>query len=269
MHHARCFTSSVPIRQHVTGGTLSVSRSLACARRHLVVCTRSHLAPAPRPRRPVRAHLALPDSPPQIHKLTMGDEQIAEFKSMQVVQAKHIKTTTLTTKDDKLEHNERSLLGMNQTSNEKPKWWECGGHVRGKKQPREDDAAGERGHATSGATGQDVTEEEKTKFTWDLAGHRPGLMSEFGGIAGSWLAQPQQGAAVRTKEASRAADVEARGLASQTEAEAPKQAKASASDGKASLRSPDPNSSPSPNPNSNPNPNPNPNLNPNPNFIYP
>jgi len=163
----------------------------------------------------------------------MGDEQIAEFKSMQVVQAKHIKTTTLTTKDDKLEHNELSLLGMNQTSNEKPKWWECGGHVRGKKQPREDDAAGERGHATSGATGQDVTEEEKTKFTWDLAGHRPGLMSEFGGIAGSWLAQPQQGAAVRTKEASRAADVEARGLASQTEAEAPKQAKASASDGKA------------------------------------
>ena len=142
---------------------------------------------------------------------------------MQVVQAKHIKTTTLTTKDDKLEHNELSLLGMNQTSNEKPKWWECGGHVRGKKQPREDDAAGERGHATSGATGQ-VTEEEKTKFTWDLAGHRPGLMSEFGGIAGSWLAQPQQGAAVRTKEASRAADVEARGLASQTAAEAPKQA---------------------------------------------
>ena len=55
----------------------------------------SSTAPAPRPRRPVRAHLALPDSHPQIHKLTMGDEQIAEFKSMQVVQAKHIKMASV------------------------------------------------------------------------------------------------------------------------------------------------------------------------------
>ena len=145
---------------------------------------------------------------------------------------------TLTKNNDKLEHDELehdkfSLHGMNLTSKEKPKWWECGGHVRGKKQPREIDAAVERGRATSGATGQDVTVEEKTKFTWELAGHRPGMMSEFGGIAGSWLAQPRQGAAVRTKEAARVADAEACGLASQTEADAPKQAKASASEGKA------------------------------------
>ena len=115
---------------------------------------------------------------------------------------------------------------MGQTSNEKPKWWECGGHVRGKKQSRESDAAGERGRA-SGASGQDVTEKDKpksTKFACELAGHRPGMMSEFGGIAGSWLAQPRQGAAVQPKEAARVADVEARGLASQTAAEAPKQA---------------------------------------------
>ena len=114
---------------------------------------------------------------------------------------------------------------MNLTSKEKPKWWECGGHVRGK-QSRESDAAEESGRA-SGASGQDVTEKRKpkgTKFACELAGHRPGMMSEFGGIAGSWLAQPRQGAAVQTKEAARVADVEARGLASQTAAEAPKQA---------------------------------------------
>ena len=109
-HHAPCTMRRAPctntLRPHPptredVGGTLSVSRSLACVG-HLAACTRSHLAPAPRPRKPVRAHLGLPDSPPQIHKLTMDDEQIAEFKSMQVVQAEHIKTTTLTTKDDKL-----------------------------------------------------------------------------------------------------------------------------------------------------------------------
>ena len=139
--------------------------------------------------------------------------------------------TTLIKNNDKLEHDELehdklSLHGMNLTSKEKPKWWECGGHVRGKKQSRDSDDAGERGRA-SGASGQDVTEKDKpksTKFACELAGHRPGMMSEFGGIAGSWLAQPRQGAAVQPKEAARVADVEARGLASQTAAEAPKQA---------------------------------------------
>ena len=95
--------------------------------------------------------------------------------------------TTLTKNNDKLEHDELehdklSLHGMNLTSKEKPKG---------------------------------------TKFACELAGHRPGIMSEFGGIAG-WLAQPRQGAAVQTKEAAQVADVEARGLASQTAAEAPK-----------------------------------------------
>ena len=134
--------------------------------------------------------------------------------------------TTLTKNNDKLEHDELehdklSLHGMNLTSKEKPKWWECGGHVRGKKQSRDSDDAGERGRA-SGASGQEKP--KSTKFACELAGHRPGMMSEFGGIAGSWLAQPRQGAAVQTKEAARVADVEARGLASQTAAEAPKQA---------------------------------------------
>ena len=146
--------------------------------------------------------------------------------------------TTLKNNDkleyDELEHDKLSLHGMNLTSKEKPKWWECGGHVRGKKQSRDSDDAGERGRA-SGAS-QDVTEKEKpkgTKFACELAGHRPGLLSDLGGVAGSWLAQPRPGAAVQTKEAARVADGEARGLASQAEAEAPKQAKASASDGKA------------------------------------
>ena len=53
-------------------------------------------------------------------------------------------------------------------------------------------------------------------------GYRPGILSEFGGIAG-WLSQPWQGAAVRTKEAARVADAEVRGLASRAEAEVPKQ----------------------------------------------
>eukprot|EP00964_Phaeocystis_antarctica_P042082 scaffold24096_cov64-Phaeocystis_antarctica.AAC.6 len=140
--------------------------------------------------------------------------------------------TTLIKNNDKLEHDELehdmlSLHGMNLTSKEKPKWWECGGHVRGKKQSCESDAAGERGRA-SGASGQGVEKEmtKLTKFAWELAGHKPGMMSEFGGIAGSWLAQPQQGAAARTKEAARVNNAEARGLASETETEAPKQANA-------------------------------------------
>ena len=106
--------------------------------------------------------------------------------------------TTLIKNNDKLEHDELehdklSLHGMNLTSKEKPKWWECGGHVRGKKQSRDSDDAGERGRA-SGASGQDVTEKEKpksTKFACELAGHRPGLLSDLGGVAGSWLAQPR------------------------------------------------------------------------------
>ena len=40
------------------------------------------------------------------------------------------------------------LHGLNLTSKEKPKWWECGGHVRGKKQSQSD-TAGERGRADS------------------------------------------------------------------------------------------------------------------------
>ena len=87
---------------------------------------------------------------------------------------------------------------VNQTSKDKPKWWECGGHVRGKK--RESDAAGERG-----ASGQDVTEERRASSFVPRnggprlpSGHRPGLMSDLGGIAG-W----------RTKEAARVAHAEA------------------------------------------------------------
>ena len=199
---------------------------------------------------------------------------------------------------------------------EKPKWWECGGHVRGKKHSRESDAAGERGAFASGVSGREdvdplkkpkrwlmpwmvgdesllstvalapepkplpasasaavaaveavaavatvaavaaatapeavaaaaeidpeaavATEEEQTKvhtssfpsvgrssFRSALpVGYRPGILSEFGGIAG-WLSQPWQGAAVRTKEAARVADAEVRGLASRAEAEVPKQA---------------------------------------------
>ena len=79
---------------------------------------------------------------------------------------------------------------VNQTSKDKPKWWECGGQVRGKK--RESDAAGERG-----ASGQDVTEERRAS-SFVLSGHRPGLMSDLGGVAG-W----------RTKEAARVAQAEA------------------------------------------------------------
>ena len=138
--------------------------------------------------------------------------------------------TTLIKNNDKLEHDELehdklSLHGINLTSKEQPKWWECGGHVRGKKQPRESLAAGERGCAPSVTSGQDVTKKERTKSTFSLlpAGHRPGLLSDLGGIAGSWLAQPQQGAAVQPKETARATD-EVRGRASQTETEAPKQA---------------------------------------------
>ena len=60
------------------------------------------------------------------------------------VQAKHIKMETLSKNNDKF-----PLHGMNLTSKEKPKWWECGDHVRGKKQSHESDAAGERGRAVS------------------------------------------------------------------------------------------------------------------------
>ena len=94
------------------------------------------------------------------------------------------------------------LHGLNLTSKEKPKWWECGGHVRGKKQSRESDAAGERG-----ASGQDVTEERRAS-SFVPSGHRPGLMSDLGGVAG-WLSKPRQGAPVRTKEAARVAHAEA------------------------------------------------------------
>ena len=141
----------------------------------------------------------------------------------------HTMTATLTENNDKLvnEHGKLSLHGMSQPpSKDTPKWWECGGHVRGKKQSREINAAGESGRDVT--SGQDVTEKEKpksTKFACELAGHRPGLLSDLGGVAGSWLAQPRPGAAVQTKEAARVADGEARGLASQAEAEAPKQAK--------------------------------------------
>ena len=91
------------------------------------------------------------------------------------------------------------LSRENQASTEKPKWWECGGHVRGKKQSRESDAAGERG-----ASGQDVTDERRAS-SFVPSGHRPGLMSDLGGVAGCWLSKPRQGAPVRTKEAARVA----------------------------------------------------------------
>ena len=92
-----------------------------------------------------------------------------------------------------------------QTSDEKPKWWECGGHVRGKKLSRESDAAGERGRALNSggrASGQDQrpgTEEDQTKSTSSSlpAGYRPGLMSDLGGVAG--LSKPRQGATVQAK----------------------------------------------------------------------
>ena len=87
---------------------------------------------------------------------------------------------------------------VNQTSKEKPKWWECGGHVRAKK--RESDTAGERG-----ASGQ----EERRASSFLPNGHRPGLMSDLGGVAGWRLSKPRQGAPVRTKEAARVAHAEA------------------------------------------------------------
>ena len=116
---------------------------------------------------------------------------------------------------DEIEHDKLSLHGTNLTSKEKPKWWECGGHVRGKWQSRESNAAGESGRASDASGHTEKEKTKSTKFTCELAGHRPGMMSEFGGIARSWLSQ---GAAVQTK------DVEAHGLASQTAAKAPKQA---------------------------------------------
>ena len=92
---------------------------------------------------------------------------------------------------------------MQETSEEKPKWCACGGHVRGKKQSRNSDAAGERGRAlTSGgrASGQDVTAEQTKSTSSSLpAGYRPGLMSDLGGVAGCWLSKPRQGAAVQAK----------------------------------------------------------------------
>ena len=107
---------------------------------------------------------------------------------------------SLTENNDKLE--KLPLTAMNQTE-EKPKWWECGGHVRGKKQPPESDAAGERGRAvTSGgrASGQDVTAEQTKSTSSSLpAGYRPGLMSDLGGVAGCWLNKPRQGAPVQAK----------------------------------------------------------------------
>ena len=111
---------------------------------------------------------------------------------------------SLTENNDKLE--KLPLTAMNQTE-EKPKWWECGGHVRGKKQSRDSSAAGERGRAlTSGgrASGQDQrpgTEEDQTKSTSSSlpAGYRPGLMSDLGGVAGCWLNKPRQGAPVQAK----------------------------------------------------------------------
>ena len=90
---------------------------------------------------------------------------------------------------------------VNHTSKDKPKWWDCGGHVRGKK--RESDAAGERG-----ASGQDVTDERRAS-SFVPSGHRPGLMSDLGGVAGWRLSKPRQGAPVRTKEAARVAHAEA------------------------------------------------------------
>ena len=95
-----------------------------------------------------------------------------------------------------------ALTAMNQTE-EKPKWWGCGGHVRGKKHSRESGAAGERGRAvTSGgrASGQDVTAEQTKSTSSSLpAGYRPGLINDLGGVAGCWLSKPRQGAAVQAK----------------------------------------------------------------------
>ena len=88
---------------------------------------------------------------------------------------------SLTENNDKLE--KLPLTAMNQTE-EKPKWWECGGHVRGKKQSR--------------ASGQDVTAEQTKSTSSSLpAGYRPGLMSDLGGVAG--LSKPRQGATVQAK----------------------------------------------------------------------
>ena len=141
--------------------------------------------------------------------------------------------TTLTKNNDKLEHNEvehdkLSLHGTNLTSKEKPKekpkWWECRDRVRGKKSP-ETDAVGERGRAlTSGASGQDMNISSlpspgRSFHSAVPFGHRPGLMSEFGGVAG-WLSKLRQGATARVEDAEVLL-----GLASQKEApEAPKQA---------------------------------------------
>ena len=140
--------------------------------------------------------------------------------------------TTLTKNKDKLEHNEvehdkLSLHGTNLTSKEKPKekpkWWECGDRVRGKKSP-ETDAVGERGRAlTSGASGQDMNISSlpspgRSFHSAVPFGHRPGLMSEFGGVAG-WLSRSRQGATARV------ADAEVLlGLALQKGAKVPKQA---------------------------------------------
>ena len=90
---------------------------------------------------------------------------------------------------------------------EKPKRWECVGPVRRKKQQsRGSDAAGER----AGASGQDVSEEKQIASFVPPSGHRPGLMSDLGGVAGWLLSQSRQGAAaVRTKEAARVALAEA------------------------------------------------------------
>ena len=70
---------------------------------------------------------------------------------------------------------------------------------RGKEQSRESHAAHERGRAPS-AGSQVVPEEKQTKSSrrksassFGPVGHKPGLLSEFGGIAG-W------NAAMRTKE---------------------------------------------------------------------
>jgi len=165
--------------------------------------------------------------------------------------------TTLNKNNDKLEHNELehdklSLHGTNLTSKEKPKekpkWWECGEHVRGKKSP-ETDAAGERGRAlTSGASGQDknVSSLPSPGRSFHSAapfGHRPGLMSEFGGVAGCWLSKPRQGATARV------ADAEVLlGLAMQKGAEAPKQAPKRSRNPPLMLTHPNANPNPEPNP---------------------
>ena len=106
---------------------------------------------------------------------------------------------SLTENNDKLE--KLPLTAMNQTE-EKPKWWECGGHVRGKKQSRDSSTAGERGRVTSGgrASGQDVTAEQTKSTSSSLpAGYRPGLMSDLGGVAGCWLNKQRQGSPVQAK----------------------------------------------------------------------